>query len=244
MVTGFMPQNAVYLNLLQISLPNNYNVERNYMTKIVAVNGSPRPNCNTAQMVKSAAKGAEDKGAEVHYFDLYKLEKFTGCVSCFRCMKPESYGVCSCRDGLLPILDAIRQADGLILGTPNYLGDISAGLRSLYERLIFQYITYRSDGFFCNEHKIPVLFIMTSNAPMQMYAAGAPYEQVVKGYVDQLSNVIGPTELSIAPFTQQVKDYSKYSWNIMDVPAVEAYHETEFPKHLEDAYAKGAALVG
>ena len=212
------------------------------MAKIVAVNASPRPNFNTAQMVKSAAKGAEDKGAEIQHFDLYKLERFTGCISCFRCMRPETYGICAYRDGLSPVLDAIREADGLILGTPNYLGDISAGLRSLYERLIFQYITYRSDGFFCNDRKIPVLFIMTSNAPMQMYTSG-PYGQVVKGYVDQLSSVIGPTDVAIAPYTQQVKDYSKYSWNIMDVPAIEAYHETDFPKRLEDAYAKGAALV-
>ena len=212
------------------------------MAKIVAVNGSPRPNFNTAQMVKSAAQGAEDQGAEIQYFDLYRLERFTGCISCFRCMKEPTYGICAYRDGLSPVLDAIREADGLILGSPNYLGDISAVLRSLYERLIFQYITYRNDGFYCNGRKIPVLFIMTSNAPMNMYTSG-PYGQVVGGYVETLSNVIGPTDVAIAPFTQQVKDYSKYNWNIMDVPAVEAYHETDFPKRLKEAYDKGAALV-
>ena len=91
------------------------------MAKIVAVNGSPRPNFNTGQMVKSAAKGAEDKGAEIQYFDLYRLEKYTGCISCFRCMKEPTYGVCAYRDGLSPVLDAIREADGLALSSRNRL---------------------------------------------------------------------------------------------------------------------------
>ena len=87
------------------------------MKKIVAINCSPRTGWNTATLVREAAQGAEDQGAEVRVIDLYALEKFTGCVSCFGCKLPQSLGRCICRDGLAPVLEEIRNADGLIPGT-------------------------------------------------------------------------------------------------------------------------------
>ena len=114
------------------------------MQKIVAINGSPRAAWNTATLVRDASKGAESRGAEVEIIDLYKLEKFTGCVSCFGCKLPDNLVKCICKDGLAPVLEAIRNADGLIIGSPNYLGDVTAGFRALYERLIFQSLTYKS----------------------------------------------------------------------------------------------------
>lgn len=51
--------------------------------KTIILNASPRKNWNTAQLLKSAAKGAESAGAEVEYIDLYDLN-FTGCRSCMK----------------------------------------------------------------------------------------------------------------------------------------------------------------
>lgn len=51
--------------------------------KIVIVNAGPRIGWNTDTLLKEAAKAVESKGAEVLRFDLFKLEKYTGCVSCF-----------------------------------------------------------------------------------------------------------------------------------------------------------------
>lgn len=42
--------------------------------KILAFNGSPRRKGNTATMLESAIAGASEKGADVEYFDLYKME--------------------------------------------------------------------------------------------------------------------------------------------------------------------------
>ncbi|MBR4100849.1 MAG: flavodoxin family protein [Oscillospiraceae bacterium] len=140
------------------------------MKKIIAINASPRTSWNTGTLIREAAKGAESEGAEVKVYDLYQSEKFTGCISCFGCKLPEHQGVCVCKDGLTPILDDIRSADGLIIGTPNYLGDVSAGFRALYERLIFQSLTYKTEPRSYNERRVPVLFIMTSNAAEDFYA--------------------------------------------------------------------------
>ena len=46
---------------------------------------------------------------------------------------------------------------------------MSAGFRALYERLIFQSLTYKKEPRSYNERKIPVLLIMTSNAHEAAY---------------------------------------------------------------------------
>ena len=135
------------------------------MKKIVAINGSPRSEWNTGSLIREAARGAEEAGAEVQVFDLYKLDKFTGCVSCFGCKNEAKPGKCVYKDGLAPVLEAIREADGLILGSPNYLGDVSAAFRALYERLIFQYISYKTEPQNYNQKRTPILFIITINLP-------------------------------------------------------------------------------
>lgn len=82
--------------------------------RIISVNAGPRKGWNTDTLIVEAARGAESVGAEVQKFDLFRLEKYTGCISCFGCKKEKNMGHCICRDGLTPVLDAIREADGLI----------------------------------------------------------------------------------------------------------------------------------
>ena len=206
--------------------------------KIVAVNASPRKGWNTDTLVSDAARGAEEAGAIVERFDLYQLEKFTGCISCFGCKKEAFKGHCICRDGLTPVLDAIRGADGLILGTPNYLGDVSAVFRALYERLVFQNLTYNRETPCCNPNPIPVLLIMTSNAP-------AAYDmQILQKYQQTLNGFVGPTEVFACGDTLQLKDYGKTDWSwYFDGEAKQCRHETVFPEERKQVYQLGANLA-
>ena len=210
--------------------------------KIVAINASPRLAWNTSKLVREAAKGAEAEGAEVQIFALYKLEKFTGCISCFGCKLPEHQGECVCKDGLTPVLDAIRNADGLIIGTPNYLGDVSAAFRSLYERLIFQALTYKMEPRSYNAHMIPVLFIMTSNCSEDFYSQ-LGYDAMLEKYKNSLNGMVGPTKVMICGDTLQVNDYSKYNWTMFNPEAKKARHEEVFPKDLEKAFALGVEMA-
>ena len=212
------------------------------MKKIVAVNTSPRTGWNTSTLVNEAAKGAENAGAEVKVFDLYKQEKFTGCVSCFGCKLPQSLGQCICRDGLAPVLEAIRNADGLIIGSPNYLGDMTAGFRALYERLIFQSLTYKTEVRSYNNKQIPVLMIMTSNASEDFYAQ-IGYDEMLKRYQGTLGTFVGPTRILISSDTLQVKDYSRYNWTMFDPNHKKERHENVFPEDQKKAFALGAQMV-
>ena len=210
--------------------------------KIVAVNTSPRTTWNTAALVREAAKGAEAQGAEIVYFDLYKLEKYQGCVSCFGCKTAPNEGVCICRDGLKPVLDAIREADGLIIGSPNYLGNVTAGFRALYERQVFQSITYQVERRSYNERKIPVLFIMTSNAKEEFYDQ-IGYTQMIEGYKNNFEVFVGPTKTLISANTVQVSDYSKYNWTMFDPEEKKKRHGTVFQNEKLNAFELGAEMV-
>jgi len=212
------------------------------MKKIVAINCSPRSTWNTATLVREAAKGVEAQGAQVRVIDLYKLEKFTGCISCFGCKLPENLGKCICKDGLTPVLEEIRNADGLIIGSPNYLGDVTAGFRALYERLIFQSLTYKTEFRSYNQKQIPVLMIMTSNASEDLYAQ-IGYDQMLQRYQGSLSTFVGPTRLLISSDTLQVKDYSRYSWTMFDPGHKKERYEKVFPEDKKKAFALGAQLV-
>ncbi len=212
------------------------------MKTIVAINASPRTGWNTGTLIREAAKGAEAEGAEIKIFDLYKLEKYTGCVSCFGCKLAPNEGKCICKDGLSPVLEAIRNADGLIIGSPNYLGDVSAGFHALYERLIFQSLTYKVDPRSYNDRKIPVLFIMTSNAAKEYYAP-LGYRKMLRGYQRSLEAFVGNTKLFIAGNTLQVKDYSRFNWTMFDPDAKKEHHDKVFPEERKKAFALGAEMV-
>ncbi len=206
--------------------------------KIIAVNAGPRKGWNTDTLIDEAVKGAESAGAVVEKFDLFKLGKYTGCISCFGCKKEKNKGHCICRDGLTPVLDAIRDADGLIIGSPNYLGELTSSFRALYERLVFQNLTYSMDPICCNENMIPVLLIMTSNAP------DTGYHGLMRNYQQTMSRFVGPTEIFVSGDTLQLKDYSKTDWPwYFNAEAKYQRHETVFPKECKKAFELGTDLV-
>ena len=211
--------------------------------KVTAINTSPRKNWNTATLVKEAAKGAEQAGAEVLYFDLYEQAKFTGCISCFGCKLAPNEGRCICRDGLAPVLQAIRESDAVIIGTPNYLGQPSAVFRALYERLVFQNITYQKEKRSYYEAKTPALFIMTSNVPEEGYREGSMYASMIQSYKNGLEGSIGPTEVLISGNTLQVSDYSRFNWTAFDPAAKKERHDTVFPEEMKKAFELGAGLL-
>ncbi|MBQ1922670.1 MAG: flavodoxin family protein [Lachnospiraceae bacterium] len=208
--------------------------------KIIAVNAGPRMGWNTETLITQASKGAEEAGAQVQRFDLFRLEKYTGCISCFGCKKERFKGHCICRDGLTPVLDAIREADGLIIGSPNYLGELTASFRALYERLIFQNLTYNVETPCCNDRMIPVLLIMTSNAPDTYYA------QLLENYRQTLSRFVGPARVLVSGNTLQLKDYGKtdWEWTLFDPEDKRIRHETVFPQGCKKAFEMGKELAG
>lgn len=153
--------------------------------------------------------------------------------------RKKNKGRCVLRDGLAPVLSAISGADGLIIASPNYLGELTASFRALYERLIFQSLTYNLETPSCNERRIPVLLIMTSNAP------DTAYLPLLENYRQTLSRFVGPAQVLVSGNTLQLKDYGKtdWPWTMFDPEEKQKHHETVFPEECRKAFDLGAKLV-
>ena len=94
------------------------------------------------------------------------------------------------------------------------------------------------DPMCCNENMIPVLLIMTSNAP------DTGYIQLLGNYQRTMNTFIGPTEVLVAGDTLQLKDYSKTDWPwYFDAEHKYQRHETVFPETRKRAFEMGKALV-
>ena len=83
--------------------------------KIVCLLGSPRPKGNSAAMASKFCETAQSLGAEVTTFALNKL-KYRGCQACMTCKT--KLDKCVLKDDLAEVLDAIRNAEVLVLATP------------------------------------------------------------------------------------------------------------------------------
>lgn len=209
--------------------------------KTIIINASPRKNWNTAQLLKSAQKGAESAGSETEYIDLYDL-KFTGCRSCLAC-KRKGAERCKCywKDDLSPLIDKITQAQSLIIGSPIYFGEPTAQFRALLERLLFVMLSYDNYSTYFTG-KVNVGLIYTMNA------SGAYVETLIKPMAKNMEGLFrflnGTVKTYLSCNTTQVADYSKYSMAGFDVEKKKETREKQFPIDLEEAYKMGRELAG
>lgn len=102
------------------------------MKKIVCVLGSPRKGGNTEVIAKKILETAEGLGASSQIFRLYDMN-FKGCVACLACKKTTDF--CVLQDDLTPLLQALREADGLIIACPVYFGDLTGVTKTFVDRL-------------------------------------------------------------------------------------------------------------
>jgi multimeric flavodoxin WrbA len=215
---------------------------RRQSMKVLAVNGRPREGWSTLLLLEEALNGAASRGAEVEMVHLYDL-RFTGCISCFECKRigGPNLGRCAAQDDLSPVLERIAGCDGLLLGSPIYVGEVTAGMRGLFERLTFQYITYRKDGSTFNTRRVPVGLIYTMNIP-ESAIVGAGYDVKFKFYEDRYNHLIGPATSLVSTETWQTQDYAKYDITAFDGEKRKKRREEVFPADLKKAFDMGAGL--
>lgn len=100
--------------------------------KVIAFNGSPRADGNTALMIRRVFKELEKEGIET---ELYQLggRKIRGCAACFGCFKNKDKR-CAIDDTANECIEKMLKADGIILGSPTYFADVSAEIKALIDR--------------------------------------------------------------------------------------------------------------
>lgn len=211
--------------------------------KVIAINGSPRKNWNTATLLEKSLEGAASEGAETELIHLYDLN-FKGCISCFACKLKggKSFGKCAVKDELIPVLERLEDADAVILGSPIYLGNSTGEMRSFMERYIFPYITYSIDIQTFYPRNIPVGFIYTMNITEDLFEL-VGINKLIESNEWVATRIFGYSESLCSTDTYQFDDYSKYASSIFNLQEKAKRRKEVFPRDCEKAFEMGARFV-
>ncbi len=99
--------------------------------KVIAINGSPRKNGNTATILKEVLAGAADRGAETRFIHLNDLN-MKGCQGCLFCR--ENLGQCALKDDFQDVLEEMKKCDAVALGTPIYAFNVTGQFKCFLDR--------------------------------------------------------------------------------------------------------------
>jgi multimeric flavodoxin WrbA len=100
---------------------------------VVAFNGSPRRNGNTAAMLKLALAELEEAGIRTELVQLGGLH-LRGCRACFGCASRKDGHRAVRDDELNGLLEKMLDADGIIIGSPTYFADVTTEVKALIDR--------------------------------------------------------------------------------------------------------------
>ena len=100
------------------------------MKKILVIQSSGRSRGNTAQLVESFVKGANEKG---HYTEVISLVKneVKPCLGCNACRYEKP---CIQKDAFNELIPKIKEADCLVFASPLYFWSMSARIKAFIER--------------------------------------------------------------------------------------------------------------
>ncbi len=111
--------------------------------KVVAINGSPRRDGNTAILIKEVFKILENHEIETELIQLGN-KPVHGCTACMKCREIQD-GKCHIKNDHLNLcLQKMVEADGIIIGSPVYFADVTTEIKALID--VAGYVT-RANGF-------------------------------------------------------------------------------------------------
>ena len=209
------------------------------MKKIIIIDGGPRKIFNTAAMLQKFAEGASSVSSdvEVKTVRLYDLD-YKGCMSCMACkIKGRASNICKFKDALTPVLEEIAQADGLVLGSPIYFGDVTGQMRTFLERLAFPWLSY-NDYSMTAPKRMPVVLVETMN--------GLPDRNNSQGYGSMehcIKTALGEPERLYAYNTYQVKNYDNFELAGFSEEAKRMYRTEHWEQDLQAAYNAGKCMA-
>lgn len=100
---------------------------------IVGLNGSPNKNGNTKILLEKVISTAKKLGAETKILEVSEIFKGVSQPFCTVCSNPCS-GQCFHGTNLEGAFDLLKQADGVVLGSPVYFGSVSGQLKAFFDK--------------------------------------------------------------------------------------------------------------
>lgn len=135
---------------------------------ILVLNGSPRKNGNTAQLIQSFTKGAKEAGHTVK-IETVAQKQIHGCTACEYC-RTKGAGTCIQKDDMQAIYPKIMWADMLVMASPIYYYTMTGQMQSALQR------TYSIGQL---THLKKAALILSSGAPNMYDAVQTQYRGII-----------------------------------------------------------------
>ena len=103
------------------------------MSKVIAINGSPRKNGNTSLLIGVALEEFEKAGFETESINIGG-EALIGCQACYTCRKTRDNTCKYNKDSFNKVYRKCLDADIIILGSPVYVGGMTSSMKAFIER--------------------------------------------------------------------------------------------------------------
>jgi multimeric flavodoxin WrbA len=102
--------------------------------KVVAFNGSPRKDGNTALLLRKVLEPIEKAGIATELVQVGGKE-VRGCQACYACFQTRNKRCVNDRDELNRWIEKILEADAVIIGSPTYFAGPTAEVTALLDRV-------------------------------------------------------------------------------------------------------------
>ena len=100
---------------------------------ILVLNGSPRPNGNTAAMVEAFVEGARENGHDITVVPVCQ-KKIAGCLACEYC-HTKGEGQCVQKDDMQEVYPVLAEAEMIVLASPIYYHSLTGQLQCAINRI-------------------------------------------------------------------------------------------------------------
>ena len=201
--------------------------------KILGINGSPRGERSaTLKLISAVLEGAKENGADVDVVNLIDLDiRFkNACSACFQ------EGKCTDDDDFPALYTKIKAADGLVLGSPVYIDQLTGQMKLLIDRM--------ADGIQCQ--------IFTGKYGCSVATSGDHAEQAVVKYLNHFLQMLGATPVgdvgvaigkdpgALAKAQEKARELGKTLAEAIqtqrEYPKIEAFHK-RFQEQFKDIIA-------
>jgi multimeric flavodoxin WrbA len=142
--------------------------------KVLGIIASPKgKESQTLRLVEGVLQGAQEEGAEIETVDLYSLriEYCTACGTCY------ATGECTLIDDFPELFDRMMEADGIVLGSPNYIDSVTAPLKAMFDRM--------ADAIHCQ--------MLSGKYGCSVCTAGGSGQDEVVAYMNRVLTNLGAT---------------------------------------------------
>jgi multimeric flavodoxin WrbA len=141
-----------------ITIAHSYG-ERRSKGRVVALNGSARKGGNTAILLRYVLKELEKEGVETELIEL-SGSTIHGCLSCRKCSTRKDHRCSQTGDMGNLLIEKMEKADGILLGSPTYVTDVSPEIKALMDRACL--VSKANGGMF--RHKVGAAVVAVRRA--------------------------------------------------------------------------------